>query len=142
MIVALAAGEETPEGDEQLAGEGHDHDALDASGCGDDAGLEPAREGAVGLPLKPEPGELDGGMPCPSVAGLADALLAMGGATGEGGRIETAKGGELATVVEVAIEDLVLQDAGDFRADGTQFLKMEDAAERAGRIDEIGRAHV
>src|SRR6202165_1938400 len=93
-----AALDVAPQGDEQLAGECDDHGALEASGGDADAGMEPACEGSVGLAAEPEPGELDGGMPGSSVAGLADALLAMGGAAGEGGRVEAAIGGELATI--------------------------------------------
>jgi hypothetical protein len=129
-----AAFEETPQGDQQLAGKGHDHGALEATGGGADAGVEPAGKGGVGLPVEPEPGEFDGGVPGPPVAGLADALLAMATAAGEGGGVEPAIGRELAPVAEAAIEDLALQNAGDFWPDAAQLLEMSDAAARAGRI--------
>jgi len=67
-----AMGYVTPEGDEQLAGEGHDGDAAVARG----GGLSPPLgQGRVWLVASPAPGELDHDGAQGRIAGLGDALL-------------------------------------------------------------------
>src|SRR3546814_7113965 len=72
---------------------------------------------------QPQPGELDGDLPGPPVAGLADPLLMVDptAAPGRGGQPEIAA--QLAPVLEVLPEQLAGQDGGDDRADTLQALQ-------------------
>jgi len=45
--------QEAPEGDDELARQGNDHDAFEAAGRDTDAVVEPSGERAVGLPMQP-----------------------------------------------------------------------------------------
>src|SRR3546814_6302939 len=85
-------GQEPPEGDEQLARQSDDGDAPHPAALVADPGLEPAAERAVRLMAQPQPGELDGDLPGPPVAGLADPLLMVDptAAPGRGGQPEIA----------------------------------------------------
>src|SRR6201981_2492193 len=52
-----------PQGDEQLAGQGHDSDAPDPSLCCADPIVEPAAQGRVWLMTQPKPGDFDHEVP-------------------------------------------------------------------------------
>src|SRR5215831_14969018 len=109
-----------PERDRELAGQGDDGDLADAPFAITDALLEPARELAFRLMLEPEPGELDQGGPRPSVAGLADALLAPLRAAVEGRASEADEAADLTAIIEVAVIDLVGKHLGDGLADALE----------------------
>src|ERR1700755_1564180 len=67
-----------PQGDEQLAGQGHDSEAPDRSLRGADPIVEPAAQGRVRLMTQPKPGEFDHDVPQAVIACLGDALVPVG----------------------------------------------------------------
>src|SRR5258708_33105943 len=75
--------EEAPQRHHQLARQGDDGDAPDAALLIADACVEPAAQRTAGLMASPQPSQLDGCRARSRVAGLADALLALAGATVE-----------------------------------------------------------
>src|SRR3546814_19753051 len=115
-------GQEPPEGDEQLARQSDDGDAPHPAALVADPGLEPAAERAVRLMAQPQPGELDGDLPGPPVAGLAAPLLMVDptAAPGRGGQPEIAA--PLAPVLEVLPEQPAGPAGGEDRADTPQAL--------------------
>src|SRR5213593_1195954 len=66
-----------PERNQQLAGEGDDPDPPHATAPVPEAGMVPARQGALRLPAQPRPRDLDRHRPDESVPGLRDPLLAL-----------------------------------------------------------------
>src|SRR6516162_8052047 len=69
-----AIAQEVPQGDQQLARQGHDH--LLARGAGVlSASFKPLRQGALVLELEEAPRELDHSPPYPSIAGSGQPLL-------------------------------------------------------------------
>src|SRR4051794_31861531 len=101
-----ALGRVPPEGYQELPGERHDRDPADPPAPLPDALAEPGAQGGVRLVAKPEPGELDHGVAQPAVAGLRDALLALGPAALPRARRQAGVGGELPSVVEAAEQRL------------------------------------
>src|SRR4051794_5631961 len=101
-----ALGRVPPEGHQELPGERHDRDPADPPAPLPDALAEPDTQGGVWLVAEPEPGELDRGVAQPAVAGLRDALLALGPAALPRARRQAGVGGELPSVVEVAEQRL------------------------------------
>src|SRR6201984_1832901 len=67
-----------PQGNEQLAGQGHNSDTPDPSLRGADPIAEPAAQGRVRLMTQPKPGEFDHDAPQAGLAGLGDAPGAVG----------------------------------------------------------------
>src|SRR5262245_65303172 len=79
-----AVAHEVPQGDEQLAGQGHDH--LLARGAGiRGASFKPLDQGALLLKLEEAPGELDHSASHPSVTGSGEPLLPGAASTFVGG---------------------------------------------------------
>src|SRR6516164_5196950 len=102
--------EVAPESDHEFAGQGGDGDFADATlGVADPVAI-PAGERTLGLIAHPEPGELEGSVAGPGIAGSADALLAHRLAAVVRGAGEAEIGAELTPVAEVAVEDLVDQE--------------------------------
>src|ERR1700757_1181453 len=89
-----------PQRDGQSPGQGHDAHAPHASSRTGEASVEPVREIAVGLQSQPTPGLLDEQRSDSSIAGLADALLAIDAAAGMRRRRQAKAAGELAPVGE------------------------------------------
>src|SRR5271157_31872 len=68
---------ETPQRDQQLSRQRHDHDFRHTPFRSDHSRAKPFRKRAVRLEPQPEPGKLHDERPQPPVAVLADALLAL-----------------------------------------------------------------
>jgi hypothetical protein len=98
--------EEPPQCDNQLARQRYDRDPPDSALRIADSRVEPPRQAARQLITKPQPRQLDGVMPGPSVATLADPLLAAGRAAAVGRRAEADETGDRASIGKGAIEDL------------------------------------
>jgi site-specific DNA recombinase len=91
---------------QQLAGERHDRDPADPPTSLPDALPEPGAQGGARLMAEPEPGELDHGAAQAAVAGLRDALLAVGPTTLPRARRQSRIGRDLPSIVEAAEQGL------------------------------------
>src|SRR5262249_37413202 len=99
---------EVPQGDQQLARQGHDH--LLARGAGVlGASFKPLRQGALVLELKEAPRELDHSPPYPSIAGSGKPLLPATASTLVGRAREARVACHGAPVAQVARQDLLDQ---------------------------------
>src|SRR5712691_7529672 len=107
----------TPQRNHELARERHDGDptrpALEVA----HPLMEPAGQFAARLVSDPQPGELDGELAGAAVAGFADALIALAGATVVGRPGQPDIAADLAAIVERAVEHFIDQplsaDHGD-----------------------------
>src|SRR6266436_7770337 len=81
--------EVAPQRHQELACERHNGNAPDSSLAIADALAEPDTQGAVGLIAQPHPGQFDRGRTGFGIAGLADALVAVGGAATEWTRCQS-----------------------------------------------------
>src|SRR3954454_17661352 len=101
--------EVSPERDQELSRQGHDHDLAQAPARATQAVVEPARERATGLVAQPHPGEFNERRAQPPVAVLADPLLAVRSAAAVGLSSQPGVGAKRAGVAEAAHEGLVDQ---------------------------------
>src|SRR5712692_9313733 len=130
-----AVPEEAPQRHHQLARQGDDGDAPDAALLIADACVEPAAQRTAGLMASPQPSQLDGCRARSRVAGLADALLALAGATVErrAGQAEVAA--DLAPILEVAEEHLADQRLA---ADRPHALEVDQLVDLGGHRAGLG----
>src|SRR5947199_6788159 len=103
------SGEIAPQRRDQLARQGDDGDAFDATAPIERALTEPLTERAVRLMSQPQPGQLDRFVACARITGLADPLLMVGRSAAPRTGRQAAIAGDLAPIAEVLIEDLVGQ---------------------------------
>src|SRR3984893_6516260 len=120
----------TPERDEKLAGQCYDHDPLDSATGLPDSLAEPSRQGAVGLPAQPQPGEFHHRRSHASVAVLADPLLALVAPAGEWRPGKPGMGAERAPVGDRPRESLAHEKCREFGTDGPHVHKRADHAFR------------
>src|SRR4051794_14208915 len=109
--------EVSPERDQELSRQGHDHDLAQAPARAAQAVVEPARERATGLVAQPHPGEFNERRAQPPVAVLADPLLAVRAAAAVGCPGQPRVGAERAGVAEPAHEGLVDQHGRGLHTD-------------------------
>src|SRR4051794_8518100 len=107
----------SPERDQELSRQGHDHDLAQAPPRAAQAVVEPARERAAGLVAQPHPGEFNERRAQPPVAVLANPLLALRAAAAVGRPGQPRVGAERAGVAEPAYEGLVNQHGRGLYAD-------------------------
>src|ERR1700747_3904000 len=103
-----------PQGDEQLAGQGHDSDAPDPPLRGADPIVEPAAQGRVRLMTQPKPGEFDHDVPQAVIACLGNALVPVGPAALPRARRQSGVSGHLAPGGEAAEQPLEPDKRGEF----------------------------
>src|SRR4051794_32069044 len=118
--------EVSPERDQELSRQGHDHDLAQAPARAAQAVVEPARERATGLVAQPHPGELNEGRAKAPVAVLADPLLAVRPAAAVGRSSQPGVGAKRAGVAEPAHEGLVDQHGRSLHADAPQAREVLD----------------
>src|SRR4051795_5506594 len=112
--------EVSPERDQELSRQGHDHDLAQAAPRAAQAIVEPARERATGLVAQPHPGEFNERRAQPPVAVLADPLLALCPTAAVGRPGQPGVGAKRAGVAEPAHEGLVDQHGRSLHADAPQ----------------------
>src|SRR5208283_2605937 len=117
----------TPQGDEQLASQGDDHDFSDppSSRCADTR-AEPHGQGTARLPAQPGPGEFDHRRAHPSVAVFADPLFAFAAAAGERRPAKADVSGERASIAKRPHERLTDEKRSGVRTDGPQGRQRTD----------------
>jgi hypothetical protein len=115
-----------PQGDEKLAGEGHNPDLAGPGATAREALVVPMGEGAVGLVAEPAPGDLDGQAADPAVAGSADAELVLRLAALVGRWRQAREGSDLLAVAEVAPGE-ELEPPGPGRAKADPFEREQSA---------------
>ena len=98
-----AGGHKTPQRDHELACHRHVGNTAYPALHVADTLAEPLAQFAVGLMLQPQPGQLDGNLAGPFVAGFADALFAPARPAVVGRAGEPEITADLAAVVEVAV---------------------------------------
>src|SRR6516164_6791500 len=106
-----------PQRHQELACERHDGDTPHAPLAIADALAEGDAQGAVGLIAQPHPRQFDHGRTGFGIAGLADALVAVGRPATEWTRRQSDIAADLAAVVERSIEHLADQCGGKLRSD-------------------------
>src|SRR6201987_1962338 len=102
-----------PQGNEQLAGQGHNSDTPDPSLRGADPIAEPAAQGRVRRMTQPKPGDFDHDALQAGIAGLGDALVAVGPAALPRARRQSGGSGHLAPVGEAAAQPLEPDKRGE-----------------------------
>src|SRR4051794_7456658 len=107
----------SPERDQELSRQGHDHDLAQAPPRAAQAVVEPARECTTRLVAQPHPGEFNERRAQPPVAVLANPLLAVRAAAAVGRPGQPGVGAKRAGVAELAHEGLVDQHGRGLHAD-------------------------
>src|SRR6516164_5024917 len=108
-----AGGEKTPQRHHQLARQGDNRDPPNPFARVRRALAEPFAQRALGLMLKPEPGQLDRGVA--GAPGLADPLFTIGIAAAPGTSVQPEIGTDFAAIAEILVERLVDQPTRERR---------------------------
>src|SRR5580693_7354597 len=115
-----------PQGDEQLARQGHYHDFLDPPSHCADTCAEPHGQGAVRLPAQPRPGEFDHCRAHASVAVFSDPLFTFAATAREWRSAEPDISAERASITKLPYERLTHEKCGEVRTDRPQVRQRAD----------------